>query len=184
MYYNILIFILLLFSSCVKDVDFDQADHTELTPVIVGSLFFFNHSSPDFFDSNDSIFISTPEERLQDTVDSPFSSNDLKGKIESFEMFFEFNNSIEREFEFEFEFLNANNTRIEPLYKIQIDKGNGPNTPIVATIKTIHFPKESVNQLLNSKKIATSIRVEDVNNTLEGNISSKSKGTFYIKVNL
>jgi len=92
----------LIITSCIKDVDFDQAKIFAISPVVVSSLIFFNEPSSRFL--VDGVEITTVTDSIKDI--SVLSDQFLVDNLIKAEFLFETTNSINRAFQVSVEFYN------------------------------------------------------------------------------
>ncbi len=174
-----------IFSSCVKDVDFDQSEDIVITPVFELAFVYssFNTKDYEYFNLDPSITI--PEVVVDDTLDFDFLSIDFSvDNLEKVELTFEFANTIKRDFEFSFTFLNNENKPVGKVYKMLANSGLGENEEPVITTKIIELDRSTIKTLSTAKRVALSTKVENVNSTLKGKIELRSKGTYFVNYKL
>ena len=89
-------------TSCIKDVDFDQAEDIVLTPVLTSSILFTEVEASRF--SEDGMEL----EIVRDSVANIeiFTDEFVKDNLVKAELFFEVTNSINRTFNLQIEFVN------------------------------------------------------------------------------
>lgn len=177
--------VLILSISCVKDLDFEQAENVVLTPTYEVDFVYFKVDTNRFadFDIDPTIFI--PEVIVNDTLDYDLLGTDfVVDNLERVELTFEFRNSIERDFNFDFGFLDDNNQRIGPLYSMTASTGNGEGTDPIVTTEVIVLDKGAINVLRTATKLVSSIRVQNVNSSLQGILELRSKGAYFFNYEL
>ena len=177
--------VLILSISCVKDLDFEQAEDVVLTPTYEVDFVYFKVDTNRFadFDIDPTIFI--PEVIVNDTLDYDLLGTDfVVDNLERVELTFEFRNSIERDFNFDFGFLDDNNQRIGPLYSMTASTGNGEGTDPIVTTEVIVLDKGAINVLRTATKLVSSIRVQNVNSSLQGILELRSKGAYFFNYEL
>jgi hypothetical protein len=99
---TILLIFGIIITSCTKDVDFNQADSIQISPVVVSSLIFFNESSSRFLYSG--VEITTVTDSIKDI--KILTDQFLVDNLVKAEFLFETTNSINRAFEVKVEFYN------------------------------------------------------------------------------
>lgn len=92
----------IIITSCTKDVDFNQADSIEISPVVVSSLIFFNEPPSRFV--NGGVEITTVTDSIKDI--NILTGQFLADNLVKAEFLFETTNSINRAFEVKVEFYN------------------------------------------------------------------------------
>jgi len=92
----------IIITSCTKDVDFNQADSIEISPVVVSSLIFFNEPPSRFV--NGGVEITTVTDSIKDI--NILTGQFLVDNLVKAEFLFETTNSINRAFEVKVEFYN------------------------------------------------------------------------------
>lgn len=99
-----LIFTLLLFNSCLKNVSFDDTD-VVLNPEFTAPLIYFTLDQTDFFDQTNNVEIVTITDVSDFTV---FEEPSVGETIERVEVNLEASNQFNRDFDFLVEFLDEN----------------------------------------------------------------------------
>lgn len=173
-----LIFVL-LFSSCLKHVDFNQVEDFSAEPIFETSLVYFTLNQIDFFDIVNSVEVVTP---INDTSGfTVFKSKFVKENLIKADLNFEINNQFNRRFTVNIAFFDDNNLETHKFDPIIVDENN-------QNFK--HLEEISIsgnNQFLSSTKIRVSIELSpssdgsvlDPND--EQKLEFKSSGTFYLK---
>ncbi len=170
------VFFFFLLFSCVKDTDFDQAEEVTLTPVVELDLIFFNTEAGEFFDT----VTNTPRLTLRDTTEIRFlDDTDFQESLLRAEFFFQFTNSIPRNFLVDFQFLSEEN---EETYITSTNVVEGtPENPFVTEF-TQNVEGEEVIQLTSADKVVVSVTIPSSDASLEGNLNLKSKTTYYLEI--
>ena len=122
---QILFLCIILLNSCVKDVDFDQAENILPTPVFESSLIYSDLEASIFLDE------TTQQERviLSDTTRLEYINSDFfVDQLLKTNLTFEFTNSLDRNFSVDFEFVNDNDEQ-RYLAQVQVTPGQ-TNNPI------------------------------------------------------
>ncbi|GAA4271330.1 hypothetical protein GCM10022258_06230 [Aquimarina gracilis] len=175
----------ILFTSCVKDVDFDQVEDVVLTPVLELDFIYSRFDTDQFIEPGIDSSIIIPEVAINDTLNYDLLGTDfVVDNLEQVELTFEFSNTIERDFTFSFGFLNDVGVRIGPSYTIIANAGMGPGTEPIITNEIIILDNATINVLSEATKLVSSIRVFNINSGLEGVLELKSKGTYFINYDL
>ncbi|MDY8134440.1 hypothetical protein [Aquimarina sp. 2201CG5-10] len=175
----------LLFASCVEDLDFDQLDEVVLTPVFEADFIFSRFDTSEFEDPN--LPPDTPIDvpPVRDTINYDLVGTDFAiDNLERVELTFEFRNTIETSFEFEFQFLNDSDQPVGNLYMMTANPGLGEGTEPVVTTEIIELDNATLAQLASARKLATEVRVINANSDLRGFVELRSKGTYFVNYQL
>ncbi len=144
--YKVFIFIwfFLTLLGCSSDLNFEQSNSFKSEPVVVANLISFNLNANQLINNGQ-------EQTLQiDATDfSAFSGEDFRKRVKKIEMFFEFNNTINRSFAVDIVFLDSNN---EILITIPFSVPAYSGFPNLIT-KTEIFEGNNLELLKNTKKV-------------------------------
>lgn len=170
------VLILVSFTSCVKDTDFDQADDIVLTPVVELDFIYFTLDSSDYYNP------ITGEHRLtaSDTtnlnfLDETFVREDLKRA----EFLFRFENSAPMNYVTEFQFLTENNVlKYELAIPIPAGSLNAPH--LLEHIENIEG--EGLNDLTHASKVVVNVTAPTSMENVEGALNLQSKTTYYLEI--
>ena len=166
------------FFSCVKDIDFNQADDLELTPAYVASLIFTELDQTSFVTP-----VGTEITRITDITNIEIFEGSMINELEKLILDFEITNSFNRKFTLDFRFLDNNNSETYRIPRILINE----------SVNKFQVKEEIVlatNQnILNSKKIEITLEllpssdgsIIDINE--KKTLIFKSAGTFYLRIN-
>lgn len=177
--------ILMPLISCVKDVDFDQAEDVVLTPVYEVDFVYSRFDTNQFIDSNINPVIVVPEVIVNDTLSYDLLGTDfVVDNLGRVELTFEFRNTIERDFDFDFGFLNDSDQRIGPLYSMTANSGNGEGADPIITTEVIILDTAEINVLRDATRLISSMRVQNINSSLQGILELRSKGTYFFNYEL
>jgi len=140
------IFILsLLFLSCSSDLDFDQANDLKLEPILVANLASFD------IPANQFVIGGVEQPFVGDVMNFKFFNDpDFTNNISQTDLFFEFNNTINRAHQINLYFLDVNDSR---LYTIPISVPAYTGVTNVVS-KTEIFDKAKLDLLKKTTKIA------------------------------
>ena len=168
--------LIVFFSACVKDTDFEKANNIVLAPIMEVDLLYFDLPAITFFDTVASSSILT----VRDTTELPFLNdaeirNNLKRAVFSFKV----GNSIQREFQVDFEFLDDQN---QVTSTIQIPGAQGTVSNPVITEYTENFEGQELINLTGAGKVAVSVTIASSNANLDGSIKLQSKTTYYLEL--
>ncbi|PKA83456.1 hypothetical protein ATE92_1611 [Ulvibacter sp. MAR_2010_11] len=171
----VVVFTSLLFLSCIKDTDFDQAEDIALTPVVELDLIHFNVVAGDFFDT----ISNTPRLTVRDTTEIRFLDDaQIQESLLRAEFYFKFTNSISRDFLVDFQFLNEGN---DTTYTTQTAVNQGTIESPVITEFVENVEGDEILQLTQASKVVVSVTIPSSNETLEGALNLQSKTTYYLE---
>ncbi len=168
----LLLFLTTVTTSCIKDIDFDQAGDISLQPEIQASLLIFEVDEGDFIDPE------TNSQRLiiRDTVRLEFLDDDyIQKDLEKVEFSFKFRNSFPQSFSNRILFLSENNS-LQHEVIFNTDQSNMGN-PVVSEKIEIIGP-DRIQVIKRSIKMVVEIRVNTNNQPFTGKLNFESKGLF------
>lgn len=178
---NVLKFIvcltLVFFTSCVKDLDFDQAKNLEISPTFVVSLAYTKLDQTTFVNAS-----GTEITRITDTSNFFVFENSVTKDLVKIDIDFEIDNPFDRKFTLDFKFLDESGIDVYNVRQIAIPE----NTMNYKFEEEIDLSID--NSILNSKKIEVILELlpssdGSVININERKVFSfKSAGTFYFKI--
>lgn len=169
------LFIILL-SSCVDDIDFNQADDLKLTPAFSVSLMNFTVKQDQLVVGG--VELDLPAQKSEFTFLNNSTARENLTKVEfDFEVLNEFN----REFIIEFRFLDGNGNRTHEI-RLNIPNGN------------LFFIKDEIiiadnRNFLNTKELEVKLTLlpsldgSVIDATIPASLTFKSGGTFYFVKN-
>ncbi len=165
----------ILFVSCVKDTNFDNADEIALTPIIESNFIYFNLSGSDFYDSQNNI----PKLILRDTTEIRFlDDSGFRDALKNAEFYFKYSNSIPKQFDVTYRFLSeVNDTTFT--FNNTVAAGNLQNA--VVTEQTRNIEGEEIISLTNSNKVVVIVTIPSADANLSGILNLQSKGTFFLE---
>jgi len=171
------IFILsLLFLSCSSDLDFDQANDLELKPIVVANLASFDILANQF------VIGGVEQPVVGDVMNFKlFNDPDFTNNISQTDLFFEFNNTINRGYQINLYFLDANDSQ---LYTIPVTVPAYTGVPNVVTKKEI-FENAELDILKKTTKIAFVIAMMPgipLTESSLGSLKMRSSATIYFAV--
>ncbi len=168
----LMLILVLGISSCVKDVDLDQAGDITLKPKIQADLLIFNVDPGDFNDVNTGQFKSI----IKDTVRLEFLDDDyIQKDLEEVEFSFRYSNTFPREFASKITFLSENN-RVQHIIGFIVDAGSAGNPAITEHIELIE--NDRIQVIKRSIKMVVEIEVLPGNAEFKGDLDFASKGLF------
>ncbi|WP_460218254.1 hypothetical protein [Psychroserpens sp. MEBiC05023] len=177
--YTFILLSAMMFTSCVSDTDFDQADDILPTPTFESSLIFSTLNANNFIDDTQQEVVVLVDTTRLEYINSDFFIDQLAKT----NLTFQFTNSIDRNFNIDLEFVNDND---EQRYLAQIEVSPGqPNTPIMVESNfLIEQPEldvfEEATKLIY--KITLPPSNNPITNTTQGSLKLESKATFYFEL--
>ena len=159
-------------SSCVKDVDFDQAGDISLQPEIQADLLIFEIDQTDFIDP------ANNRQRLtiRDTVRLEFLDDDYVQKdLQKAEFSFKYRNTFPQSFSNRIFFLSENN-RLQ--YEVTFETMPGTQgSPTVSEVTEVIGP-DNIQVIKRSIKMVVEINAVTNNQPFTGTLNFESKGLF------
>ncbi|TRX20745.1 hypothetical protein FNW25_07810 [Flavobacterium franklandianum] len=166
----------LLFLSCSSDLDFDQANDLKLEPIFVANLAAFD------IQANQFVIGGVEQPLVGDVVNfKVFNDVDFTNNLSRTDLYFEFNNTINRGFSINLHLLDANNVKLHtiPFTVPAYTPGQSPVT------KTEIFENAKLDILKKTEKIAFVIAIMPgiplTSNSL-GSLKMRSSATIYFAV--
>ncbi|HQZ25771.1 MAG TPA: hypothetical protein PLD18_10765 [Flavobacterium sp.] len=171
------IFILFFFFlSCSSDLDFDQVNDLKLEPVFVANMASFDIIANQF------VIGGVEQPIVGDVMDfDVFNDEDFSRNINKTDLFFEFNNTINRAYIINLYFLDANDVR---LYSIPFVIPAYSGSTIEVT-KTEVFDNAKLDLLKKTQKIAFFIAMlpgPPLTDSSIGSLKMRSSATLYFLV--
>lgn len=165
-------FLILMLTSCVKDVDLDQAKEIVIPPKAALDLVFFTLTREDFEGDQNSPLMASDFTRL-DFLDDDYIQNNLVRA----DFNFRFTNSFEREFVAVIRFLSEGNA-VQHEILIPIPAGTGASPAKVDFWDIIN--KDQIAKVRRSIKV--SVEISTYNSAFgEGELNLKSKAFYYFE---
>lgn len=176
--YCLLAFLSLILSACVDNIDFDQAENFEITPVVALSLVNSDITQNDLVVGGSEVGSITQTSNFT-ILDNSTARNDLERAVLRFEV----SNQFNRDFRIEFIFLDENDVNTNNDITLNISANNTnfeqENEFIIANNPSfLNIRKVQVVLTLLPSTDGSSI---DIN--VPTNFNFKSAGTFYFRVN-
>ena len=162
--------------SCVKDVDFDQADDVKVEPVYELDFVYAKIRTPKFTNPIDDTFAKV----LRDTLQDEFFSGDIGDKLLKAELFVSLENSIPVGFDAELQFLDGNNAIIPiSTSPIIISVPSGGIGGSRTSERTYDITLDDLEALKSAQKLASAVTIEGNDNDLGGELILQSKAIYY-----
>lgn len=169
----------LILTSCVKNIDFEQAEDYETETQYISSLVYFKMPVVSFLDEFDNE-LSTP---IQDeSTVTIFQQSFIQDYLVEAEFEFEIDNPFSRDILVDLEFLDADDNITYNFASILIPANTNNYLPQKETVVISEHPN-----FLRTRKVRASVQLQtnsgsqiDINNTSE--FEFKSAGTFTFKI--
>ncbi|MGB8705289.1 MAG: hypothetical protein WCD31_09690 [Gillisia sp.] len=169
---GMLLFLLAVTGSCVKDVDISQSQEITLNPDVQLDLLIFDVNQDDFIDPQTKALRTV----VHDTVRLEFLDDDyVQQDLQQVELKYKYLNTFSQAFYSKVTFLSEND-HIEHVSEFFI--GAGSNNNPAETQKTDLIPPSDINSIKRSIKMAVEIEVQPNNDPFEGELKFQSKGLF------
>lgn len=168
--------LVVFFSACVKDTDFDKANDIVVSPIVDLDLIYFDLPANRFFDNA----TSSPILTLRDTTGLPFlNDSEIRDNVKRIVFSFTVTNSIQREFQLDFEFLNKQDSIV---YTTQapIALGAIDNAVVVQFVDTVEG--QDLLDLTQAERLTVSVTITSSNQNLNGNLNLQSIATYYLEI--
>lgn len=164
--------LILLSTSCVKDIDFDQAGNISLQPKIQASLLIFQVDQKDFVDP----VTQVQRKVIRDTVRLEFLDDDyIQNDLEEVEFKFKFRNTFPQSFSNKISFLDKLD-RLQHQVTFFTAAGNPNNAAVSEKIDLIR--RDNIHLIKRSFKMVVEVEVLPGNEPFIGTLNFESKGLF------
>jgi len=178
--FSVLILIMAVMTSCVRDVDFSQSENIVPTPTLEADLIYSSLRASQFIDADTQMEATT----IIDTVRLEYINSEFFiDQLLKTNLTFQFTNSLERAFLVDFEYLN-NQDELRYFLQIEIPQGSPSNPVTVETNVLIEEPNLSIFE--EAIKLVYKITLPPASNPLEstdqGELKLQSKSTFYFEI--
>lgn len=168
---------LILITSCIQDLDFDQINDFSLTPVFEGSLIGFSFTPRQFFDASGTL----QTERTDTTGFFIFENDFIRKNLIRVEFNVEIINTIDNDFSIQIDFLDQNNNSTHTFKEIIL---NGNDDDFKFT-ETIDISPDS--EIKNTSQLRITARVTSSNPPLDpsdiNELLFKSSAKLFIRTN-
>ena len=159
-------------TSCVKDVDLDQAERITLQPDLQVDLLVFDVDELDFRDPT----TNSLKTRIRDTVRLEFLDDDyIQDDLSEVEFSFKYINSFPQNFSSSIFFLSENNN-VQHQVDFSIAAGTMDNPVTTEVIELI--PQNQIGVIRRSIKMVVEIEVLPNSEPFTGELTFQSKGLF------
>lgn len=165
-------------TSCTKEVDFNQAKNLVLEPIVASDLIFFNAPATKFHVNG--VELSTVRDSV---IIDLFNRDFVVDNLIKAEFVFETTNSINRAFNVQVDFLDS----LDVLrHSFSISTLASPTNNDITVTHTEVFENASLDDLKSSNKVVLTVQAlsggSPLNDDTPGRIHLKSKGIFYLKI--
>ncbi len=167
--------------SCVKNVDFDQAEGIVLTPTIESSLLFFDEPAPSFINENGSEVAFVTDSVVVEVFNGGFVRDNLKKSILQFEAI----NTIDRAYEAKVDFLNDAD---ELQYTLLFNIPTAVNNQEILVEQEEIFEGDNLEAIKATNKLALTLTIfsstdgSSLDEDSLGALRFRSKGTFFFNI--
>lgn len=167
--------------SCVKDVDFNQAEGIVLTPALESSLLFFDEPAPSFINENGSEVVFVSDSVVIEVFNDEFLRDNLKKAV----FLFEATNTINRAYEAKVDFLNDED---ELQYTLSFEIPYAVNNQEILVEEEEVFEGDNLEALKVTNKLALMLTMlpstdgSSLNEDSLGALRFRSKGTFFFNI--
>lgn len=169
--WGVLLFIFIT-TSCVNDIDFDQAEDFQATPELVGSIASFKYTA------NQLAMAPQPLQVTEDVEVKLFEEHSFfQENTQQATLFLEFTNTIPQNFEAEIQLLDNSNNVIDT-FTFSIAAAS--NQPVTTSI-TKHYPLSEVPMLMSTTQLSLSFS-GSVNTDDTGELQFKSAATLQLLI--
>lgn len=168
-------FSILFFISCADNLDFDQINDYNATPVITSSLAYFTILPSQFFDAT-----GTPSnsEIIDESEIRVFDNDFVKDKVVKIDFNVEIKNEFDRSFSIQIDFLNDNRVITHRLNELNINA----NDLAFKDMQTVEI--SSNLNIKNTTRIRITIKIENsatpINPADTSEFEFKSSATIYL----
>ena len=164
-------------ASCTKNVDFNQVNNIQLTPVMESSLVYIDEPASRFLVNGSEITV------LQDSVNIDFFNDQfVVDYLEKAEFLFQTTNSINRGFQVQVDMMDNFN---QLQHTFSFSSSASPDNSDVVTEHVEVFEGNALTALKNTTKLLFTLTIlpgETIDESTIGSIKLKSKGTFYLNI--
>ncbi|MFK7749326.1 MAG: hypothetical protein AB8B65_13100 [Kordia sp.] len=174
------ILLVFLLASCVKDVDFEQAEDIAISPVLEASLIFFDFQAAQFSEPTGTAIVTEGDDLELDVFNDEFFRENL---IKA-EFFFEVTNTIDRNFRADVIMYDENDFI---LHAFAIDVMPNGNNEVEVTHTEV-FEDALLEQFTNTKRLEVVLNMFPsptgipLDENSVGNIKMRSKATLFFLI--
>ena len=166
--------VILIFTACIKDTDFNQTDDIVITPILELDLLFFNLNSENFSDLGTNNLVVTDTTFFNFLNDEFTVDNLIKA-----DFYFRNTNSFPIQFTTQYQFLDENN---DLHYEILIPVNSGSlNNPVITEYTEI-IEGDNIVNLTMAEKVVVNVLASSPLDNLDGILKLQSKTTYYLRI--
>lgn len=168
--------LLLFFTSCFENTDWDQVDDLVIRPVVELDLVYFDIEASQFYDEA----TNTPNLVVRDTTGLELiEGSDIRDALIGADFLFKFTNTIPRAFTVRFDFLTEDNV---VRYSTGTNVNAGTTDAPVETIYIDNLNNQEIDEVTFSNKVAIAITIPSADASLFGNLNLQSKTTYFLEI--
>ncbi|KAA5828133.1 hypothetical protein FPF71_04670 [Algibacter amylolyticus] len=175
--YGLVLSLAMCFWSCTEEIDLNQAEDLELSPVIENSLLFFEAPASEFFEGG------TEVNESSDFIEVDIFKNSFnRSHLIKAEFVFEVVNSIDRSYELQIDFLDDLDQLV---HTFSFEASASPDNSEIYTKYTEVFEGNTLRALMVTGKLSFTITMQpgdEVNENSPGRINMQSKSVFYFNI--
>lgn len=165
--------LLLILSSCVKDVDLDQAEEIVIPPTATIDLIYFDLAFEDLKVGSGGNLRAVDESRL-DFLDDDYIQTGLM----SADFNFHFINTFRNSFKVNFLFRSPSNA-IRHQIQVEVPAGSIDSPAVVDYTEIID--NSQIEKIRKSIKVSVEVDMQEDPVATEGSLQLRSKGTYYFE---
>ncbi len=162
--------------SCVDDVDFDQADDFEATPVVNVALVFFDVEGNDFVNADTQEFIPV----LRDTTRLEFLNDEFfREDVTRIDFVFEYENTFNSSFTSRAVFINNNN---QEQFAFNLNgETSADGTPQITRLEQTVIG-DDLMAIQSSISLVVELIPDDGIPPLDGTLSFRSRAVYFLEI--
>ena len=178
-----IIVVITIITSCVKDVDFEQADNFSLTPVLASTVLYTEVEASRFSENGVEI------ELVRDSIANIeiFGEEFVRDNLVKAELVFEATNTINRTFNLRVDFLNEAD-ELQHTLSFDVLESSSGNAIVTDYIEIFEDDSLDALKLITKMVVTLTIYASSdgtmLNEDSTGKVSLKSKGIFYFNINV
>lgn len=169
------VLILILCTSCVKDVDFNQTAEIIIAPKVDLDLVFFDLDTANFMSADTGMPVAV----IRDTTRLEFLDDDfIRENLRQIDFVFRYDNSFAQSFEHQALFLNDAD---EVQYAVTFDVEASPGGTAVTTLFTQTVEEIDLDAIRNSIKMLIELTLLPNGDPVVGELSHQSKAVYSLE---
>lgn len=177
---SLIALVLASLTSCVSDVDFNQAEVIMPSPTLESNLIYSTLIAPNFIDQQTQLEAVMVSDTTRLEV---LSSDFFVDQLAKANLSFKFTNSIQRDFLVDFEFLNDTN---ELRYHVQVLVHSGVVTNPILSETTVLIDEPEITTFKEATKLVYKISLPPSTSPIgpnsQGQLDLQSKATLYFEL--